>query len=454
MNIRQSSLLIRHKGELPPTPALPGSIQTLACRWMPLAFFEWCRRKYGNRFTLYPIDMQPVVFLSHPSDIRAVLNAPASVLHPGAGGAAIRPIVGRGSFMLKDAEEHMHGRRAILPEFTMSALEEHTQMIHEVVTDEVESWPYDTPFAVHPRLRSMSLRIILRTVFDEDPAKLQALHDHMLKMLDVTRSFALVEPRLRHLPIWRGIWRRFTQEREHVDREIHALIAQRRTAVAGNDLLARLLATFNPDGTLLTPYQVRDSLVSVILAGHETTASEIAWALQLLAHNPSVQHRLACELDVDREDSYLLATVDEVLRHRPVFLFAIPRVVVEPIEIRGWTYRPPAQLLACIYLLHHDPQVHGDPHVFRPERFIVDAPPGEWLPWGGGRKRCPGHRLATLEMQTVARATLATRVIEPVASAMERARWRSVIVTPAQGGRVLLRKRGSTSSFLSTRIPG
>ena len=453
MNILRSPLPIRRKSELPPTPALPGSIQTLACRWMPLAFFEWCRHKYGDRFTLYPLDMQPVVFLSHPADIRAALNAPPSLLHPGAGGAAISPIVGPGSFMLQDAEEHMHGRRAIMPEFTVSAIAEHTRTVHEIVTDEVASWPLDSPFAVHPTLRSMSLRIILRTIFEEKPATLQSLHDHMLKMLDVTESFVLVEPRLRHLPIWQGIWRRFIKEREHVDREIHALIARRQAVSPGNDLLARLLATSNPDGTSMTPDQVRDSLVSVILAGHETTASEIAWALQLLAHNGAIQSRLASELDTDREDRYLLATVAEVLRHRPVFLFAIPRVVVRPVEIRGWTYRPPAQLLACIYLLHHDPQLHDDPHAFRPERFLADRPPSEWLPWGGGRKRCPGHRLATLEMQAVIRATLATRVIEPVAPAIERARWRSVIVTPAQGGRVVLRKRDTTRLFLSTAIP-
>ena len=308
MNILRSPLPIRRKSELPPTPALPGSIQTLACRWMPLAFFEWCRHKYGDRFTLYPLDMQPVVFLSHPADIRAALNAPPSLLHPGAGGAAISPIVGPGSFMLQDAEEHMHGRRAIMPEFTVSAIAEHTRTVHEIVTDEVASWPLDSPFAVHPRLRSMSLRIILRTIFEEKPATLQSLHDHMLKMLDVTESFVLVEPRLRHLPIWQGIWRRFIKEREHVDREIHALIARRQAVSPGNDLLARLLATSNPDGTSMTPDQVRDSLVSVILAGHETTASEIAWALQLLAHNGAIQSRLASELDTDREDRYLLAT--------------------------------------------------------------------------------------------------------------------------------------------------
>jgi len=448
------SLPTRLRGQLPPTPALPGSVQTLACRWMPLAFLEWCRRRYGDRFTLYPVDMRPVVFLSHPGDIREVVNAPSSILHPGAGGATIAPIVGERSFMLREGEEHLYGRRTIVTAFKASELERHTRTVSDIVNDEVASWPHGSPFAVHPRLRSMSLRIILSTVFHEDPAKLSVLHDHMLKLLDVTTSFALIEPKLRTLPPWRKIWAYFNQERECVDHEIGTLIAQRQTAPSGEDVLARLLAANNPDGSPATPAQVRDNLVSVILAGHETTASEIAWALQLLAHNPSVQSRLAAEIDAGSDDAYMNATVAEVLRHRPVFLFAIPRIVAEPIEIRGWTYRPPAQLLACVYLLHHDSALYSDPHVFRPERFLSDAPrASEWLPWGGGRKRCPGHRLATFEMRAVLRAALAANTVTPASRFMERARWRSVIVTPSRGGRVLLCRRRASASA-GTSVPG
>ena len=446
MNLACPPFPMRQRRDLPATPALPGSIQTLACRWIPLGFFEWCRQTLGDRFTLYPIDMQPVVFLSHPGDVRAVLQAPSSVLHPGAGGSALGPIVGAHSFMLREADEHMQGRRAITPAFSMTALERHTRTLSEIVDAEVASWPLDRPFPVHPRLRSMSLRIVLSTVFRESPAKLQALHDHMLKMLDVTASFALVEPRLRKLPPWRTIWRRFEREREYVDHEIRTLIERGRAIPSGDDVLARLLAAHNPDGSPMTPTQVRDNLVSLLLAGHETTASEISWALQLLAHNPNIQARLAAEISAGG-DAYMNATVAEVLRHRPVFLFAIPRIVAEPIEIRGWTYRPPAQLLACVYLLHHDSALYSDPHVFRPERFLSDGPrASEWLPWGGGRKRCPGHRLATFEMRAVLRAALAANTVTPASRFMERARWRSVIVTPSRGGRVLLRRRHASAS--------
>jgi cytochrome P450 len=431
---------IRFKGDLPPTPPLPGSIQTLACRWAPLGLFDWCRRHLGDCFTLYPVDLPPIVFLSNPNDIRAVLGAPSSVLHPGVGGSAIAPIVGTHSFMLHDADEHMHGRRTILPSFSAFALEEHTQRVTDIVQAEVASWPLDSAFPVFPRLRSMSLRIILGTVFQDDGDRLRALHNHMLRMLDVTASFVLVEPRLRHLPIWRGIWRRFIYERSRVDEEVRTLIEQARSA-SSNDVLGTLLAATNEDGSPLSPAQLRDDLVSLILAGHETTASEAAWALQLIGHAPDVQTRLAEEIDTGSEENYLQATVAEVLRHRPVFLFAIPRAVAAPFELGGWTYRPPVQLLACIYLLHHDPELFSAPNTFLPDRFMSGATPAAWLPWGGGRKRCPGHRLATLELQTVVRATLSTRTILPASPRIERAQWRSVIVTPAKGGRVLLRAR-------------
>lgn len=436
-----NAALIRIKGELPPTPPLPGSIQTLWCRWMPLGLFDWCRRNLGDRFTLYPLDIPPVVFFSKPADIRAVLNAPSSVLHPGAGGGAIAPIVGPSSFMLHDADEHMRGRRAILPSFSASVLGEHTRRVTDIVQAEVASWPLESPFALFPRLRSMSLRIILGTVFQDDGVRLRRLHDHMLRMLDVTASFVLVEPRLRHLPPWRGVWQRFIHARARLDEEIRALIEEA-PAKLSNDVLGRLLAATNADGSPLSPAQLRDNLVSVILAGHETTASEAAWALHLIAHAPEVQARLAEEIDAGAEETYLQATVAEVLRHRPVFLFAIPRVVAAPFELGGCTYQPPVQILACIYLLHHDPEVYSNPNAFLPDRFLSGAPePSSWLPWGGGRKRCPGHRLATLELQSLIRATLSTRTVLPASRRIERARWRSVIVTPAKGGRVLLGAR-------------
>ena len=438
---KNHSLAIRLRHELPPAAPIFATLQTLACRVMPIPYFEWCRARYGSTFTMYPVDIDPVVFLSDPADIHAALTAPADVLHPGIGGAAIAPIVGRHSFMLQEGDEHLAGRRATSPAFNGGAVAKHVEMVGEIAEREIESWPLDTPFPTHPRLRSLTLKVILQTIFGEGGTELQALHDEILEMLSVTDSFVLVEPRLRHLPGWTRTWRRFTYSRHQVGWLISAAIARARDADGPEDtMLSMLLAAHNADGTAMSDEQVRDHVMSVILAGHETTASELAWAFQLLAHNPAVQDRLACEIETATSEEYLAATVQEVLRHRPVFLFAIPRVVVEPIEIGGWTYRPPTRLLGCIYLLHHDPVLYPDPHEFRPERFLQTPPqPRIWLPWGAGRKRCPGQRLATLEMQTVIRTVLSKSTITPTSSHVERARWRSVIVTPHAGSHIILR---------------
>jgi cytochrome P450 len=192
--------------------------------------------------------------------------------------------------------------------------------------------------------------------------------------------------------------------------------------------------------------QIRDDLMSVILAGHETTASELAWAFQLLAHHPTTTERLVNGLE-NGDDRYLAATVQEVLRHRPVFLFTIPRVVNAPFEIAGRTFHPPVHLVGCIHLMHHDPAVYEDPERFLPERFLAAEVPSEvWMPWGGGRKRCPGHHLAVLEMQLVLRTVLSELRVLPVTNRVETARWRSVIVTPGRGSRVVLSRRSAANT--------
>jgi cytochrome P450 len=223
---------------------------------------------------------------------------------------------------------------------------------------------------------------------------------------------------------------------------IATLIAQRRAlSDPRRDMLEMLLEAHRPDGAPMSEKELRDNLVSVITAGHETTASSLAWAFQLMAHHPIAQDRLIAEIDRDDGEEYLTATVNEVLRHRPVFLFTVPRAIAQPIEINGWTYHPPAHLLGCTYLMHHDPTLFTDPHQFRPERFL--QPPATrwtWLPWGGGRKTCPGRHLALLEMRTMLRATLSARRIIPASRTIEHAQWRSVIVTPHAGSRIVLRR--------------
>jgi cytochrome P450 len=380
-----------------------------------------------------------------------MLSAPVDALHPGEGGAMITPIVGEESFMLHDDDKHMNGRRAIAPAFHGKTIQEHVNLVTNIIQREVASWSQDAAMALYPKLRALTLEIILRRVFHSSQFtsdnEIHALRDRLLAMLSVTASLVFPEPSLRHGP-GRRIWERFLRHRAEADKLIYALIeGNRDSATDRGDVLSMILAARNPDGSPASREQVRDNVMSVILAGHETTASELAWAFQLLAHNPSVQDRLAEEIDSDSGEEYLTATIQEVLRHRPVFLFTIPRAVVQPVEIGDWTYNPPARLLGCIYLLHHDPRVYPEPDRFRPERFLDEPPrPHLWLPWGGGRRRCPGLHLAMLEMKTVLRAVLSSTTVLPAGRRMERPRWRSVIVTPHAGSRVVLSPRGQRTS--------
>jgi cytochrome P450 len=436
----------------PQSSRFPPAIQTYLIWRAPFAHVRRCRARYGNHFTMKITNFPTLVFLCDPSDVRAMLTASADVLHSGEGGAKIAPIVGESSFMLLDEREHLHGRKALLPALRPRAVHKDADRMLHTIRHQTASWPRDIGFPLLPRLRRLTMDIILRRVFNDSELapddRRMMLQEMLLAMLAVTDSVVYPLPILRQGP-GRVVWRRFLRQRFAVDTLIHPLIDECRVMndPDRDDVLTVLLAARNPDGRPLSRQQLRDNIVTMLASGHETTASQLAWAFQLLAHHPRVQRRLIEEIDKDTGERYLLATIQEVLRHRTVFPFTVPRAVKQPIEIGGWMYEPPAHLLGCIYLLHHDPDAYPEPEEFRPERFLEGQPsPQTWLPWGGGRRRCPGSHLALLEMKTVLRAVLETMTVNPASRRMERPRWRSVIVTPHAGSRVILRPRKRPSS--------
>ncbi|HXB66543.1 MAG TPA: cytochrome P450 [Solirubrobacteraceae bacterium] len=435
-------LRLRLKRELPPSVPVPAIVQTLLCREWFIPYVERCRERYGSRFTVYPVDMPPLVFLGDPGDIHAVIAAPPTTLQPGAGGSLVAPLIGESSFMLCDGERHKYGRNTVLPAFHRKAVQRHTEMVVDTTRREVASWPRNVPLALHPRLHTLMLKVILKTIFlDEDHCQ-DMLHRRLLGSLAVTEGALLQAPALRHLPGWGASWRGFLKRRARADELLLEIIRTRRARLGRGDLLDMLIAARNPDGSAMSDGQVRDNLMSMILAGHETTTAELAWAFQLLAHNERAQNRLLAEIDAGAGDRYLTATLNETLRHRPAFPFLIPRAVVAPIEIGGCTYRPPARLLGCTYLMHHDPSLYPQPQAFRPERFLEETPhSGIWLPWGAGTKSCVGRHFALLEMQTVLREVLSLLRVLPACSRIERARWRSAVLVPHAGSTVVLRER-------------
>lgn len=439
-----SNVARRLSGGLPPSPRHPAIVQTIGGRRWPYAYLEHCRAVCGDSFTLYPLDMAPMVFLSDPQDIREVLTGDSRDLHPGAGGHVIAPLIGDRSFMLLEEDEHAWGRRAITPAFHRRMVAEQTATLTGLVEEAVASWPTGALVALHPRIRALTMGVILRVIFSDKQAReLAGLQASLSRMLAITDSLLLQGPRLRHFPGWRRMWRRFLDERVQVDQRVHQLVDERRASGKGEsrDLLDMLLAAEQPNGSPMSAVEVRDNLMSMILAGHETTTGELAWACQLLAHNPQVQARLREEIDSGGEE-YLTATVHETMRHRPVFVFTIPREVAAPVQIGEWSYPPQVQLAACTYLLHHQPDLYPQPHTFRPERFIGAAGQSRtWLPWGGGAKHCLGRHFAMLEVQTVLGHLIGSRVLLPASRRIERPRWRSAILVPAHGGRVVLKPR-------------
>jgi len=434
-------------GLTPPSSRYPRAVQTFVFWRAPFAYCEHCRRGPGNSFTLRSISHPPMVFFVNPGDVRAIMTAPPDVLHPGEGGATLEPVLGEHSFMLLDEEEHLNGRRAVLPALQRRTVERDADRTIDTVRAAVASWPCGVSVRLHPRLRRLTLELVLQRIFaardlgNED--RLPALRDKALAMLSVTGSVVLPLPVLRH-GRGRTIWQRFLRQRADMDELIYEIVSRRRTASRSDsdDVLAMLLEGSNADGSALTQRQLRDNVMTMLVAGHETTAAQLAWVFQLLAHNASVQQRLIDEIDANAGDTYMTATINEALRHRPVFLFTVPRVVKQPIEIGGWLYEPPTLLLGCTYLLHHDPEVYPEPEVFRPERFLEGQPsPYTYMPWGGGRRRCPGSHVALLSMKTVLRTVLETMTVNPASRRIERPQWRSVIVTPRAGSRVVLRRR-------------
>lgn len=433
------------QSDLPPSLPLSALAQTMAFWRSPHTYLEMCRRLYGRRFTIYPIGAAPMVFMSHPEDISSIIRARPDVLRSGSGARVITPLVGERSFMLQDGDDHLRVRRAVMPAFHHRVVAAHAQAVRRITIKEIEAWPVGRPFAAHPRLRALTLRVILNTIFGSEDPRLGELHASLFSMLAITGSLALQEPPLRILPPWHRIWRSFRKARARVDELLRNLIADEAHAAAEESgLLSQLFAVHSQRPN--ERENIRDDLMSVILAGHETTASQLAWGLQLLAHNRTAAAALTDEIDRAGEFPYLTATVQEIMRHRPVFLFAIPRVINKPLRIAGALYGPPVQLVGCIHLLHHDPELYHKPNSFLPERFI-DSPPDPrfWLPWGGGRKRCPGHSLATLEIQTVLHEILSRWSILPAGHKPESASWRSVIVTPRGGCRVILHRRDAVS---------
>jgi cytochrome P450 len=434
---------------LPPGPRLPSLLQTIGWWNRPTVYVERLRARHGKRFTMRLLGQPPSVVLSDPDDLRELFAAPPDVLHPGEGARILEPIVGRNSVILLDEAPHLEQRKLLLPAFHGERMQRLTGLMTELTDRELDSWPTDEPVMLHERLQGLTMEIILRTVFGLDEgARLEGLRDRLTSILSFGDSPLSLLPPAQRLLAGRGRFGRFEADKAQVDRELFALMADRRREGGDrDDVLAMLLAAEREDGSPMTDEEIRDELVTALVAGHETTASSLAFAFEQLARRPEVQERLAAEPDDDR---YLEATINEVLRLRPVLPNAEPRLVKQEVTIGGWTYPPGVVLIASAALVHHDPKIYPEPYAFRPERFL-DTKPGTftWIPFGGGRRRCIGASFALLEMRIVLRAA-AERFTIATAGPPQRPRRRMITITPGDGALVRLGRRDRPASPVVT----
>jgi cytochrome P450 len=435
---------------LPPGPRLPGAIQLLATWKRPAASLERLRRRYGKRITVQLPFQPPFVILSDPDEIRELFMASPEAIHPGEGARVLEPTVGPNSVILLDEAAHMEQRKLLLPAFHGERMQGLTGLMTELAEREVASWPREQPIALHPRLQGLTLEIILRAVFGlERGPRLEELRDLLTELLSFAESPLSILPALgRYLGRLLPSLRRFNELSERGDRMIFELIDERRAAADGDadgersDVLAMLLAARHEDSSPMSDQEIRDELMTALLAGHETTASQLAWGFERLSREPRVTARLAEELDAGESEEYLTATIQEIMRLRPVLPNAEPRLTKEPVEIGGVRYPPGVALLASAFLVHRDPEIYPEPYAFRPERFVGN-PPGTytWLPFGGGRRRCLGASFALQEMKVVIRAVLTRCELSPVGSRPEQTGRRSITFSPSRGATVVLRDR-------------
>lgn len=431
---------------LPPGPAEPPALQT--ARWLarPIAFMESCRRRFGDAFSVRFLGFQtPLVMVSDPEAIRALYSAREHGLPPGRT-AALRPVMGPRSVLLLEGAEHLARRRLMLPPFHGERMQAYEGVIREVARQDIAGWPLREPFALHPRMQAITLEVILRAVFGvTDPERRETLSRLLPQLLADTSSagmqFGVLLARRFGRPGPLAGLEALTRE---IDDALLAEIAARRRdpgVEARTDILSMLTLARFDDGTGMDDREVRDQLVTLLLAGHETTATALAWTADLLLRRPDALARLVAEVDEDDGDAYLRAVIQESLRLRPVVPLAGRRLASE-LRAGGLALPAGTDVTPAIWLVHTRPDLYPDPYAFRPERFLEQAPTTYgWIPFGGGVRRCLGAAFAELEMRVVLTEMLRTRGLEAASPAAEHATRRNVTLSPRHGTQVRVAQR-------------
>ncbi len=426
---------------LPAGPRLPMSLQTLALRTRQRPFLERARRRYGSMFTVRVIGLGPTVIVSDPELIKQTFRADPTVLHAGTG-SPLRMLLGENSLLGIDEQQHMEQRKLLLPPFKGQRMKQYESMIAEIAAEEIDSWPENTEIATAGSMQRITLRAILRAVFGAEGARLQALEQLMPRWTSLGARLALAPELRRNLGPW-SPWVRFMKLRSQVDAMLDELIAAAKRDEALEeraDVLALMVQARHEDGSPMSDPEIRDELVTMVVAGHETTSHSLSWAIERLRRHPQIVKRLVEEVD-EGGKSLREATIREVQRVRPVVSFA-GRLSRKPFDLGGYRLPIETRILLAASLTHYDPTLFPHPDRFDPDRFLDTLPDTySWIPFGGGIRRCIGATFAHMEMDVVLRVLLERVELLSTEAPAEAWAFRGVVWAPADGGKIALRKR-------------
>ncbi len=430
---------------LPPEPNSSPLVQTLKWAFRPLPFMQECREKYGDSFSVRFLGFErPMVMISDPAAIKALYMERAHGLPPGRE-IILEPILGSQSLLLQEGAEHLARRKLMLPSFHGERMRSYETVVDEIISAEIDSWPLDSEFPIHSRMQAVTLEVILRVVFGvADGPRLERLRGMLANVLQETAS-----PRAQLIGLatrrfgGRGPWAKFEGQLKAVDELLYAEIAEHRSKPdleQRDDVLSMLMVARFEDGGEMSDKELRDQLMTLLLAGHETTATALAWTFDLLLRHRESLQRLRDSLEAG-EDDYLRATISESLRLRPVVPLAGRRLAKELVA-DGLTLPAGTDVTPAIWLTHTRADIYPEPFAFRPERFLEEGPDTyAWVPFGGGIRRCIGASFAEFEMRIALREVLSRCDLRKASPMPEKTGRRNITLSPKDGTPVVVTAR-------------
>jgi cytochrome P450 family 135 len=432
----------RQPASFPPGPRTPAIVQAASLWRDPIRLLTGLRSRYGDVFSVRFPSFPRLVYVADPELVKRIFAGDPHLFHAGEANAIVlEPALGPYSVLTLDDEEHMRQRKLLLPPFHGESIRRYGEVIRQIAEREVERWPVGREFAMRPHTQRITLDVILRAVFGIRGQDRLALARRLVGEFGHRSHAVLLFPLLRRRFGRFSPYARFQRARDELDAFLFEEIAARRDQRAErDDVLSLLLGATHEDGSPMSDQELRDELITVIGAGHETTATALAWAIERLLRTPRALARLRESLAAGEEE-YLEAVVKETLRARPV-LTDVARKVTGPVEIGPYTVPGGTLVMPAIIAIHHREDLYPEPFEFRPERFLEGQGEGyAWIPFGGGVRRCIGASFAQYEMRIVLRTILERAELRAPSAQPERPRPRNITMAPSRGGRVVVERR-------------